>query len=421
MNQLYKDGKKIIMRKIGLIGLFLCILLAGSIFLWGRSAKSFIDGSHDFHEYESYLYNTDENDTLSYAYIQADIEMITGSYAQYGEVKEDETGDQVVYYLMPIDNGEFFITVIGQGEITNYLDQMEESFYQSIGSDEKNYLEPTKIKGGFKKLNDEELQFAFDYFHGYDPSVETIQDLSNICSYYAITIDEIHMTSISGLQFLCVSWVILIVLIVICFIVYQSKVMMYPLNKDMEELSVYLYEQIDEDYANAKKYGQVMLGNRMLYVKTKITMHVYDYDRFIWLYHKEILTKKKARFEICAFDKQGKKYVLWQGEDGRKAERICLYILEHCADCMYGYQSHLYEFWQRYPDQLYEKCVEMSLLKEKQDPQDTVKKERRLKTKESKKKESRRNKKDKDGKNDSTNHTIPKFKKHDEDFPQFHK
>ena len=89
MNTLYKDGKKIIMRKIGFIALFLCILLGGSIFLWGRSAQSLLAGSQAFSEYEQYLYNTEENDTLNYAYIHTDIEMITGSYShrvwKYGQ------------------------------------------------------------------------------------------------------------------------------------------------------------------------------------------------------------------------------------------------------------------------------------------------------------------------------------------------
>ena len=131
MNQLYKDGKKIIMRKIGFFCLILCILLGGSAYLWGRNVISLIEGSQDFEAYESYLYNLEENETLSYAYIHTDIEMITGSYAQYGEVKEGNTDDQIVYYLMPINNGEFFVTVIGHGRIIASLDQMEDSFYLS--------------------------------------------------------------------------------------------------------------------------------------------------------------------------------------------------------------------------------------------------------------------------------------------------
>ncbi len=412
MNQLYKDGKKIIMRKIGFFCLILCILLGGSAYLWGRNVISLIEGSQDFEAYESYLYNLEENETLSYAYIHTDIEMITGSYAQYGEVKEGNTDDQIVYYLMPINNGEFFVTVIGHGRIIASLDQMEDSFYQSIGSEEKNYPEPISIKGGFTRLREEELNFALDYFKGYDASIESIHDLSNVFSFYAITIDEIHSVSIDSLRLLFILWILMLILLLICIIVYKSKVMMVPLNKNIDELSAELYERLDEDYAKANRYDNLKLGERMLYVKMKMSMHVYDYDRFIWLYDKELLSKRKRSFEICAYDKQGKRYVIWQGDDEERARRLAWKIMEHCENCMYGYQSHLYEFWQRYPKELYDKCVEMSLIREKYDPQDTRKKEKRKKGKERKR---NKNKKPK------ARGKEPKFQKTKEDIPQFRK
>lgn len=414
MNQLYKDGKKIIMRKIGFFCLLLCVLLGGSAYLYGMSAKSLLEGSKDFADYESYLYNRMENENLNYAYVHTDIEMITGSYAQYGEGREESGDDQIVYYLMPINNGEFFVTIIAYGDIVSSLDQMEESFYQSIGNEIKNYPDPIPIKGGFRRLNEEELTFALDYFKGYDTSIETIDDLSNVFSYYALTIDEIHSVSVDGLRIILLLWILLLVLLFICIIVYQSKVMMVPLNKDMDELSAVLYEQIDTDYAKAKRYDHLKLGERMLYVKTKMSMHVYDYDRFIWLYDKEVLSKRKRSFEICAYDKQGKRYVIWQGDDEQRAKRLAWKIMEHCDNCMYGYQSHLYEFWKRYPKDLYEKCVEMSLIREKVDPQDSKKKVRQEKNKE----EKRNKKKNKQPKSKGKQ---PRFKKTDEDVPRFRK
>lgn len=407
MNTLYKDGKKIIMRKIGFIALFLCILLGGSIFLWGRSAQSLLAGSQAFSEYVQYLYNTEENDTLNYAYIHTDIEMITGSYAQYGEVKEGINDDQVVYYLMPIHNGEFFVTVIGYGSMVNELDMMEESFYSSIGSEDKNYPDPIAIKGGFRHLNEEELAFALDYFKGYDDKIENVEDLAGIFSFYAISVNEIHGTSIAGLQMLWMLWIILVVLIVISFIVYRSKVMMYPLSKDMDELSAHLYDQIDQDYPKAQRYGQLYLGEQMVYVKTKISMHVYDYQRFIWLYYKERLSKKKRLFEVYAFDKEGKRYLLWQGEKEAHAYRICQLMMDRCDECLYGYHTSLFDFWCRYPKQLYQKCVELSLINEKYEPQGEKHKDRKHKY--NKEKEQKGKKK------------HPQFKKQTEDIPQFRK
>lgn len=365
MNTLYQDGKKIIMKKIGIFCLILIAVLLCSALTWGNSIASLLEGTKDFENYEPYLFEQKAVEALDHAYFKKEIIMITGSYAQYGNMKESQMENQTVYYLMPTERGEQFLTVIAHGKIVATLDEMENAFYNSIGSENKTYPEPIMIKGGFKKLQKEELTYALDYFKGYDEKIQTEADLLTVLSPYAIVIDQIDSITTSSLWILLILWILIALVLVLCMILYFSGICLKTLDNDIDQLSQSLKDIMDDDYKKAESYEPLKIGNHLLYQRERWTWRVYDYDEIIWIYQKEVLHKVKRCFEVCAYDKKGHKLVLYRSNDQKKAEMVLKKVFDHCHNALFGYESYIYEYWQEYPEKLYDKLTELSLIKER--------------------------------------------------------
>lgn len=353
------------MKKIGILCCCLLSVLLISAVIWGQDVYSLLQGTTAFNDYEPYLNQTDAKDKLTHAYIQTDIEMITGSYAQYGAVKENEMQQKTVYYLMPIQNGEYFITVIANGAITANLDKMENDFYNSIGTDDKSYPEKLKIEGGFKLLQEEEKQLALDYFKGYDSKIKTVDDLAQLCSPYAIVIGQINNITTGSLWTLLWLWILIFSILILTSALYFSGYLLRILKADIQKLSNRCIEYLDVDYKQATPIENLKIGIYCLYKKEPLTMRVYDYDNFIWVYQKETLTKKKGNFQVCAYDLQGNQHILWQGNQQKTAEKIAQRIFDRSHNALLGFESFIYEYWKENPSGLYEKLRELSLIKEK--------------------------------------------------------
>lgn len=368
MNLLYKDGMSIIMKKIAFFCGCIMIILLFSALSWGTNVISLIQGPQPFENVASLLQDQkQEHSELKNAYVSVSIDMITGSYAQYGEVKENQTANQTVYYLMPVDNGSYFITVIAYGDSIPSLDAMEEAFYNSIGQDDKEYPETVILDAGFRQLNDEELTYALDYFSAYDETITTKDQLPQILSPYAIVIGEIGSIQVTSLWTLFIGWCTLAFVCVIGLILYYSKFFMRTLQKDLDVLSEEQKQLLDDDYKKATAFDHLKIGENLLYKKEAWTWHVWDYSTLIWVYKKEILSAKQRKFEVCAYVKDGKKLTLWIGDDEKKAQKLLQKIFDHCPNALMGYESYIYEYWKEQPKQLYKKLKELNLLKQKEE------------------------------------------------------
>lgn len=365
MNTLYQDGKKIIMKKIGIFCLICSAVLLCSALTWGNSVASLLGGSKEFENYEPYLFETNADDAMNHAYFDKEITMITGSYAEYGNVKENQIENQTVYYLMPTERGDHFITVIAHGSITGTLDEMENAFYNSIGSETKKYPDPLMIKGGFKKLQPEELKYALDYFKAYDPEIQSEADVLTVLSPYAIVVDQIDSIPVSSLWILLILWILIVLVFTLCVILYFSGICLKTLDADIGQLSDGLKDILDDDYKKAVVYEPLKIGDRLLYLRERWTWRVYDYDEIIWIYQKEELHKLKRRFEVCAYNKKGHKIILYHTQESKKAIKVAQKVFDHCHYALFGYESYIYEYWLEYPEKLYDKLKELSLIKEK--------------------------------------------------------
>ncbi len=365
MKALLQDGKAIIMKKAGVICYCLMSILLISAVIWGQDVYALLQGTTAFSEYEPSVNTTETKSKLKHAYIQTDIEMITGSYAQYGKIKENEMQQKTVYYLMPINNGEYFITIIAHGDITSVLDQMEQAFYNSIGKDEKDYPGKITVTGGFKLLQAEELNLALDYFKNYDKEIKSMEDLNKLCSPYAIVIDQINNITTDSLWTLLWLWIFIFTLFMIVAVLYFSGYFLKPLKNDIRKLSNRTREFIDEDYKQATPIENLKIGTYCLYQNQPFTMRVYEYDNFIWIYQKETIAKKKGCFEVCAYDIQGNQYILWQGDQQKTAEKLAQRIFDRSHHALLGFESFIYEYWKDQPEHLYTKLKELSLINEK--------------------------------------------------------
>ena len=147
MKKLLNDEKAIITRQLQIIcGFFILILIVIAL-LFGSRFLELIQGAEPM----SNLQETTKIDTN--AYIDLDVYLISGSYAEKGVKKETQTYDKTVYYLMPLDQGNYFMSIIASDEMVEKLDEMENAFFQSIGEESKIYPENVHVRGSFRKLN----------------------------------------------------------------------------------------------------------------------------------------------------------------------------------------------------------------------------------------------------------------------------
>lgn len=363
MNTLYQDGKKIIMKKIGIFCLVCIAVLLCSALTWGNSVASLLTGTKPFEQYTPYLFVSNAENELNHAYFETEISLITGSYAEYGNVKEEQIENQTVYYLMPDERGDRFITVIAHGAITENLNAMENAFYQSIDKEDKEYPQPLTIKGGIKTLQPEELAYALDYFQAYDPTIKTEADMLKVMSPYAIVVNQIDSIATSSLWIVLILWILILLLLTIGVILYFSGICLKQLDSDIRRLPAARREQINLDYKKAVMNDPIKIGDVLLYQRERWTWRVYDYDSFIWIYQKENLHKVKQRFEVYAYTDKGRKILLYRSNEEKKAKKIAQRVFDHCQNTLFGYDGYIEEYWQEYPDKLYDKLVEMSLIR----------------------------------------------------------
>lgn len=394
MEQLIKDCKNIIMKKIGILCIVLSCILIGMGVLWGNDVVSLCQGAQDISSMEADILENKEAAKIEHAYIQTDVEMIIGSYAEY---KKQDDSKREVYYLMPIQDGTYFITIIAKEDDIPIFDEMENYFYYSIGNDEKTYPKAQHITGGFRLLNDEEKTYALDFFTGYDEEITTIDEITKILCPYAIEIDTIGSISIDHLWTILIVWILIAIICIIFVILYASNFFLKTIYKDIEDVSDTYKKALDKDYKEAKEVYDTKFGELMFYKKESYTIRIYRYEQIIWLYKKEILDKNKRNIQVYAYDITGKQFILYQSTKDIEAEKYLQILFDHCKHAILGYQEYLYETWVKNPRQLPVKIKELQdMQKQTKKIEDSEKKEeasikkrRVLKEKQKKKEEKK--------------------------------
>lgn len=370
MKQLMKDCKNIVMKKMGILCIFLFCIIAGMGMLWGNDVISLCQGTKDFREVEEDILNNKEEASVKHDYIHTDVEMIIGSYAEY---QKQDGSHHEVYYLMPIQNGSYFITIIANENYIPILDEMEMAFYNSIGKENKEYPEELRIEGGFRLLNNEEKSYALDFYTGYDETITTIDDISNILSPYAIEIGNIGTISIEHLWTMFTLWIVMLLILFLFAILYASNFFLRTLQKDINHLPESCKLALDKDYVEAKQLLNSKFGKKMLYQREFYTIRVFSYEQLIWLYKKEKLDKNKRNIAVYAYDYVGKQYILFQSSVEKEADKYIQEMFDHCSDAILGNQDYLYEIWRKSPRQLPVKIKELQDMKKKNE----VKKEKK--------------------------------------------
>lgn len=354
MKQILKDCKSIIVKKIGIICILLSCILLGIAMLWGRDILALCSGPKEFSSVESILLEGRENDDIAHAYVETEVEMITGSYAEYQKQESRE-----VYYIMPLQDGTYFMSIIADAAYIPALDEMEAAFYDSIGKEENIYPEPITIQGGFRRLNEEEKSYALDFFTGYDEEVTTIDEISKILSPYALEIGAVGTVPIDHLWTILVLWILLLLVFVIFIILYASNFFLRTFQDDIKHLPEDCLEHIEEDYKEAKELAHSKFGKKMLYKLDTYTMRVFSYEQFIWLYKKEVLDKNKRNIQVYAYTLLGKQIILYQSTSEKEAEKYLQTLFDHCKGAILGYQEYLYDIWKQHPRQLSVKIKEL--------------------------------------------------------------
>lgn len=362
MKEIIIDNKKMIMKWLR-IYFFVAILILITMAIWGgQNIYSLFQGPQSYEDLKiSILQNENENDDLKHSYMQLDVDKITGSYAGFGKSNDPSTMKQV-YYLMPLENASYFLTIIASEDDIPNFDAMEQLFYENIGKEDKTYQDVSHYEGGFKELNEEEKALAFDYFEGYDEKVQDVSQLSQYLCPYAYVIDEVGNVSISSLWTLFYGWIVLACMTLLIYILYVCNVGQFYLHKEIDALPEDVKDKLDDDYKNAevKPYGK--LGQLCYYQKTRFKIHVFYIDEIVWIYKKDVIEKEKRKFVTYGYLKNGMQLELWKCENQNETKAFQNDIFSKNPYILMGYQDFVYNLWKKDQSVFYEKLKELDIL-----------------------------------------------------------
>lgn len=393
-----KDCRKRIYKNFGSIVLILFAICSILAILYTKPIISLFQGSNEFSTYEDKLINKenlDVFDDLENGYTNVNIKTVIGSYAEYGSKKGEGIDRESVYYLMPIQDGTYFVTIIANKDNIAKLDEMEKIFQKNIGSEEKIYPESITISGGFVSLSDEEKAYAYEFFEGFDENVKDVSQLSQILSPYAIHIGEIGNTSIPTLwTIMCMMSILLGICIVSTYIIYKD-ILLRDFITYLHALSEEEQSLLEEDYRNAEHIYDVIFGKKYLYKKTRFAYEIFPYDEQIWMYKERCAKQRVITYQIQVYNKEGIVNIIYKNSDEKTVEKVLNLFFDHCHNAVLGYQFSLHVTAMDNPEKLYKKVKDLLFLDEDKKEEieqieETVESEKEDKNKVTKKKKSRK-------------------------------
>lgn len=362
MKKFIKECRKEMLKRNLIVVALLAIVLVVLLWIQGPRMLNYIGGAKDFESISNELvvsndHSVTDMDDLKNQLVKLDIDLIVGSYAEYGQ--KDESPDYV-YYLYPMNYEDYYLTIIANRDYIENLDIMEEAFYNKV-MDEENIELPDTIetKGGFQKLSEEALPLALEFFESEEDGITSISDLDKIMSPYAYVIDEMNTTSLVAIPVymgMCVLLgVAIIVLLILCYTGPQLK----AITADIDEFDEAERNHIDEDFAQASVVKKLRFGKLFYYVKTKWQYRIFAYQKQLWIFKKPAMNLHRPAFSLYAYNDKGVAFIITTSEDEKEIDTYIQNLYDHCEQAIFGEQAELWELAKRDPQALVAKIKEM--------------------------------------------------------------
>lgn len=345
MKQFYRYTRSILLKKLYITFIILFIVFSGMVLLWGNTVYSYIKGPQSLSNIESELETVEliETNTYKHKYYKKEIEYIVGSYAEFRSNKNEVT---TVYYLNPINNKNYYLTVIANPKHYNTLTEMENAFYNSIGKKENIYVDPIQVNGSLRLMNIEEKKAAITYFNKYNNDQITLDNLQTYISPYVFVIDCIDQFSLSFLSVLKMLFMFVGIIIIIITVLIVTHCVLLPTYYDVKKLRLGIND-IEYDFLSSQKICSLCIGTNLIYVPIMKFLRIFRLSDVIWFYSIEHHKKSGTQYDVYIHLKKGKKYKIYRTTNRRNVKRILQILSSNCNQYVLGYYDELYEIWKK--------------------------------------------------------------------------
>lgn len=167
----------------------------------------------------------------------------------------------------------FMAIKVPASDISRMEDMAEATYYEE-------YVEPIQFSGAIKKMDKEELRYFEEFFLEWGMTEEEFGDY--LLPYY---IDTGALVG-GAAAFVFVVVVIGLILIAVGVIILLSAVngrSLKAIKKELETLGI-TEESAEMEYENARIYGDIRIGNRMIFYMLGSTPHMILNDKLVWAY-----------------------------------------------------------------------------------------------------------------------------------------
>lgn len=142
------------------------------------------------------------------------------------------------------------------------------------------YVDPIRYEGTIRKMDSEELEYFEEYFL---ESGFTREELGDYILPYYIETGALVGSDAGMVYFLLIFGLVLIIVGVVLLISTINGGSLKALKKELETYGI-TEDAADMEYENARIYGDIRIGNRLVFYMIGSKPHVILIDKLVWAY-----------------------------------------------------------------------------------------------------------------------------------------
>jgi hypothetical protein len=276
-DRLKKLSMKGVMKRLGagIIALLIILFVAGQSFL--KLAK----GPQDLYQLTV--------DQLPNSYVEGDINVILGAYAEY-YVENDDGTEEITdnYYIIPVGEEEFVGLAVNKEDFGT-ADQIYNETYDYMMGYRDDLSTSMKVTGTINKMEDEVYEFYEEWFMTSgileNPTKEKFE---RVALPYVLEIDKVGKLDTYIVYLLAALSVILVLAMLYAFIAGITGLYLRPVKKYItKHQDLYSEERVESDFMNATTIENVMVGNTWTFYTKGCKTYMIENKDIVWAYLEE--------------------------------------------------------------------------------------------------------------------------------------
>lgn len=276
-DQLKKLSMKGVMKRLGagIVALLIILFVAGQSFL--KLAK----GPQDLYQLTV--------DQLPNSYVEGDINVILGAYAEY-YVENDDGTEEVTdnYYIIPVGEEEFVGLAVNKEDFST-ADQIYNETYDYMMGYRDDLSTSMKVTGTINKMEDDVYEFYEEWFMTSGILENpTKEEFERVALPYVLEIDKVGKLDTYIVYLLAALSVILVLAMLYAFIAGISGLYLRPVKKYItKHQDLVSEERVESDFMNATTIENVMVGNTWTFYTKGCKTYMIENKDIVWAYLEE--------------------------------------------------------------------------------------------------------------------------------------